>query len=181
MGQVVGTAIFLIGVLLYFENEGSGWAVAGKHANAGIVVALVGVLANAIASVMGRAANRDLPLGPPAITMVSMGIGALVLLGAGIAVQGFPPLSPLNWATLLWLAGVNTALAFTLWNHTLRTLTAMESSIINNSMLIQVAVLAWLLLGERLSGKEIAGLIVAAFGILLVQIRRRSPQKQTSD
>ena len=39
----------------------------------------------------------------------------------------------------------------TIWNYTLRTLTAMESSIINGTMLIQIAVLAWIFLGEDIS------------------------------
>ena len=47
------------------------------------------------------------------------------------------------------VAVVNTAFAFTVWNHTLRTLTAVESSVMNNTMLIQVAVLAWLILDEK--------------------------------
>ena len=33
----------------------------------------------------------------------------------------------------------NTALAFTLWNGALRTLSAMESSLINGTMLVQIA------------------------------------------
>ena len=54
----------------------------------------------------------------------------------------------------------NTAFAFTLWNHTLRTLTAVESSIIGNLMLPQIAVLAWVFLGEALTPRQKAALIV---------------------
>jgi drug/metabolite transporter (DMT)-like permease len=56
-----------------------------------------------------------------------------------------------NWATVLWLAVVNSAIAFTLWNRILRTLTAMDPSIINNTMLFQITLLAWVFLGEALS------------------------------
>jgi len=45
-------------------------------------------------------------------------------------------------------------------------------------MLIQIAVLAWLFLGESLDGKAIAGLLLAAAGTLLVQIRG-APGRQT--
>ena len=83
-----------------------------------------------------------------------------------------PPLSPLNWATIIWLALVNTAFAFTLWNHTLRTLSAMESSIINNTMLFQIALLAWLFLGQTLGRRQVAGMVLAALGTLLVQMRK---------
>jgi len=64
-------------------------------------------------------------------------------------------------------------LAFTLWNLTLRTLTVAQSSMINNTMLIQIAVLAWIFLGEHLSWVQIAGLLVAAVGAALVQISPR--------
>jgi drug/metabolite transporter (DMT)-like permease len=68
------------------------------------------------------------------------------------------------------LAVVNSAVAFTLWNRTLRTLTAMESSIINNTMMIQIPILAWLFLDEDPSGMEIMGMVLAGLGILIVQV-----------
>jgi drug/metabolite transporter (DMT)-like permease len=104
-----------------------------------------------------------------------MGIGAPPLLLAGIAGQGLPALNAQGIAILAWLAVVNTALAFTLWNRTQRTLSAVESSVINNTMLIQIAILAWVFLGERLSTREIAGLLLAGAGSLIVQIRRGGP------
>jgi drug/metabolite transporter (DMT)-like permease len=70
-----------------------------------------------------------------------------------------------------WLAVVNTAVAFTVWNHTMRRLSAMESSLINNTMLVHVAVLAWIFLGERPSPRGIIGLALVAAGVFLVQLR----------
>jgi drug/metabolite transporter (DMT)-like permease len=43
--------------------------------------------------------------------------------------------------------------------------------IINNTMLIQIAILAWLFLGEQLSTQDVFGLALASIGILLVNIR----------
>ncbi|MFN2185227.1 MAG: DMT family transporter, partial [Anaerolineae bacterium] len=139
----------------------------------GLAVAIVGVLANAFSSILGRQVNRSGELAPLAVTVVTMGAGGLVLLAAGIATQGMPRLTLAHWAIIIWLAVVNTAVAFTLWNHTLRTLSAVESSIINNTMLIQIAVLAWLFLGESLSWRMVLGMVLAALGTLLVQVRRR--------
>ncbi|MGC8165164.1 EamA family transporter, partial [Salmonella enterica] len=70
-----------------------------------------------------------------------------------------------------WLAVVNTAFAFTLWNLTLRTLSAMESSLINNAMLIQIPILAWLFLGEVITWQKGVGLLLAGAGIVLVQLK----------
>lgn len=170
--QWMGTVIFLLGTVVYFYRDVAG-GVAGESAPLiGLLIAGIGVLANAASAVLGRAVNRHERLTPLLITVVSMGIGAAVLLVSGIIVQGLPSLSPRSWLIIGWLALVNTAFAFTLWNKTLRKLSAVESSIINNTMLIQIAVLAWVFLDERLQPMEIAGLLLAAFGILLVQLRR---------
>ena len=82
-----------------------------------------------------------------------------------------PHLQLKDWVIIAWLAVVNTALAFTLWNHTLRTLAAVESSIINSTMLIQIAILAWVFLGERITLQQGAGMILAGLGAVIVQLR----------
>jgi drug/metabolite transporter (DMT)-like permease len=166
--QWAGILIFLAGVLVYFypvfipADQALGLTFAGLTVGAG-----------AVATVLGRSVNRQGTLSPLLVTALSMGIGALFLLGIGLGTQGLPPLSLAGWLIIGWLAVVNTALAFTLWNITLRTLSAVESSIINNTMLIQIAVLAWLFLGEQLGLKNVVGLILAAVGVLLVQLARR--------
>jgi drug/metabolite transporter (DMT)-like permease len=74
---------------------------------------------------------------------------------------------------MTWLAVVNTALAFWLWNKSLQVLTAMESSIINNTMLVQISLLAWLFLDESLTWVGAAGLAVASIGTVLVNLKPR--------
>ncbi len=160
-------ALYLVGVVVYFYP-----IVMPEGEVIGLVVVLIGVLANAYAAVLGREINSRSDLPPAVVTAVSMGIGAPVLLVGGIAVQGLPALSLSNWLIIIWLAAVSTALAFTLWNRTLRTLTAGESSVINNMMLIQIAVLAWLFLGEGISTQQGIGMVLAGAGILIVQMRR---------
>jgi drug/metabolite transporter (DMT)-like permease len=124
---------------------------------------------------VNRLANHS----PLLITFVSMGIGSLVLLGLGILLQGFGKLDVQGWLLIAWLAVVNTAFAFTLWNHTRRTLSAVESSIIIGLMMPQIAILAFVFLGESLNGKEIIGLICLGLGAILVQLK--SYQRAKSD
>jgi drug/metabolite transporter (DMT)-like permease len=172
--QWAGTALYLIGVLAYF------YPVALPKAEViGLVVAAAGVLANALSSILGRSVNRDGETSPMVVTVVSMGIGAVILLAGGVAMQGFPRLNLLHWLLILWLAVVNTAFAFTLWNVTLRTLSAMESSILNNTMLFQIGILAWLFLGEELTVQQGAGILLAGMGTLVVQLRRRRATART--
>jgi drug/metabolite transporter (DMT)-like permease len=84
-----------------------------------------------------------------------------------------PILNWKSWLIISWLALINTAFAFTLWNLTLKTLPAMESSIINNTMMIQIPILALIFLGENLSLKQVAGMLVAGLGVLIVQLMRQ--------
>jgi len=163
--QWLGIAVFLLGALLYF---GPTWLAEGQRV--GLLIGLLGVLANAMQGLMGRAINRSHKLPPLLVTAVSMAIGSTILLGTGLAVHDLPPLSLRSWAMIGWLAVVNTAFAFWLWNHTQRSLDAVESSLINNTMLIQIAVLAWVYLGERPSGLQLAGILLAFSGVLIVQV-----------
>ncbi len=168
--QWAGVAVAALGAAAYFAPQrGSAGAPIG-YAFAGLTV-----VANAVASILGRRANRAALASPAVITALSMGVGAAILLGAGLAVEGIPQLPATSWAIVAWLAVVNTAVAFTLWNRSLRALTAVESSVLNNTMLVQVAVLAWLFLGETRGPLEIAGLACVAIGTFLVHWRRRAP------
>jgi len=165
--QWVGIALALGGAALYFVPS-----VRPDWRGLGFLLAGVTLASNAGAAILGRFVNRRRTTSPLVVTTISMGLGAACLLGVGLGMQGLPPLRLSSWGIILWLAVVNTALAFTMWNHTLRILSATESSVINNTMLIQIAVLAWIFLGESLSPIEIAGLLVVAAGTLLVQFRR---------
>ena len=166
--------INLCGVGLYF------FPAALQHAPlAGILAVLAGVAANALSTLLNRAINRGNRLPVIVVTTVSMGIGSVMLLVSGIIVQGMPAIPLKGWGIILWLAVINTALAFNIWNYTLRTLTAMESSLINSTMLVQVALLAWLILGEDLSRQQWAGIALAAVGVVLVQLKfKRKPKAQ---
>jgi drug/metabolite transporter (DMT)-like permease len=162
-----GVALAILGSLIYFLPVDI-----PKNQTLGLMAAVFGVLANALSSIMGREINRTREYHSLQVTVVSMGIGAILLLVTGLCVEGLPAINLKSWSIILWLAIVNTAFAFTLWNHTLRTLTAMESSIINGTMSIWIPVFAILFLGENITGKELFGLIGVGIGTLMVQIRR---------
>lgn len=164
--QWIGVGLFLIGVVIFFNPI---VLLAGQVF--GFAVVLLGVLTNSLTSILGRQINLGWQLDPLLVTVVSMGIGATVLLIVGLVTQGLPSLQPIHWGLIAWLAVVNSAFAFTLWNNTLRTLSATESAIINNTMLVQIAVLAWLFLGEQLTATKIIGMFLAMIGAMVVQIR----------
>lgn len=164
--QWLGMTIFLAGSLLFFlpkaQNQGN---------LLGYGLAIFTVIGNSASSVMGREVNRRGIISPIVITSVSMGVGGIVLLALGLVFQGLPAISLNGWLAILWLAAVNTALAFWLWNKSLQVLTAVESSVINNTMMVQIAILAWVFLGERVSLLGTVGLVLASLGIVFVNLK----------
>lgn len=172
-GQWIGITLSIAGALVYFLPVDIPSAQI-----LGLVIALVCLMANAISSVLGRRVNHQSGLPPMIVTTASMGMGGLILLVVGAATQGFGQLDLAQWLIIAWLAAINTAFAFTIWNNTLRTLTAVESSIINGTMLPQIAILAWLFLDEPLTLKQGMGIALVGTGVLLVQLWRYIPGKK---
>lgn len=167
--QWCGIAITIVGTTLYFYP---GKLQPGQCV--GIVVSVFGILANAGAAILGRSINRSGGISPVLLTTITMAVGAAVLTPIGILTQGLPPITANGWLIIVWLSLANTALAFTLWNYTLRTLSATESSIINGTMLIWIPILAALFLNEKLGVKEILALCIVAAGTVAVQLKRIS-------
>jgi drug/metabolite transporter (DMT)-like permease len=169
--QWAGTLAYLAGALIYLAPVE---AQAGQ--GLGLAAAGAGMLAYAAAELLGRWVNRH-GLPALAVTTTSMGVGGGVTLAIALLTQPTPQLAPSGWLLVGWLAVVNTAVAYTVWNHTKRWLSAMQSTLINNTMLVHVAVLGWAVLGERLSPTDVAGLLLAVGGVVMVQLRHN---EQTS-
>ena len=172
-GQIAGVLLFITGAFIYFlplSNIGTQYT--------GLIVMAFGIFSNAIASVLGRNINRNKENSPFIITLISMSFGSILLMSTGLLIEGIPEIPLLSWISLIWLSGVNTAFAFTLWNRTLRHLTAMESSIINGTMLVQIAILAWIFLGESLSWNNVSGMIIASIGAVCVQLRYKKKENK---
>lgn len=174
--QWAGIAVFLLGALVYFTPLSLSAGI-----GLGLLVGLSSVVATSFGSILGRAVNRRGMLPPLGVTVVTMGIGAVVLLAIGLLTEPLPAMGWQQWGLVVWLAAVNTALAFTLWNHTLVTLSATESSLINNTMLVQIALLAWLFLGEEPTARQILGMAAALIGVALVNLPKRKKLAEESN
>lgn len=165
--QWLGTILFIVGILTYFFPISL-----LKNEVLGLAIMFIGVLTNAGSAILGRNINKNKNISPIVITFISMGTGSVILLLFGLLQNGFPEISIKNFFYLIWLALINTAFAFTIWNLTLRNLTAIESSIINGTMLIQIAILAWIFLDEKITLQEGGGMLIAGLGALLVQLKK---------
>jgi drug/metabolite transporter (DMT)-like permease len=156
--QAAGAVLVPAGAAAYFTGTLGATA-------AGLAACAVALAANAGAALLGRGINRACATGPLVTTTVSMTVGAVALLAAGAAAEGVPALSPEAIAIIAWLAVMNTAVAFTLWNFSLRQLTAGTSSVVNNAMLPEIGLLGWLVLGEAPGPWQWAGMILVSAGV----------------
>lgn len=170
--QVFGVILGLLGGVLFFSpgfqpQELLGWAI--------ILVGLVGFI---VFGALGREVARERNVGTLALTAYPLAIGGGGLLLVALPLEGLPiaPLGP--WLIILWLAIINTALAYILYNHALQTLTALQMSVMLNLSPIGTAILAWLLLDERLTLLQIGGIVVVVIAAFLVQQRRATPKPE---
>jgi drug/metabolite transporter (DMT)-like permease len=171
-----GLSLNMAGVFLYFfplQNKDNNWL--------GLLIALGCLFFNIIGSLLSRRINRGARMNAYIVSTVSIGVGGLMMLLAGIIMNGMPVFNLDGLMILGWLAVVNTAVAFPMWNYSLQTLTAMESNIISNTMLIYVAILAFIFLGEQLTRQQGIGLILTGVGAVLVQMQSIGKPKQQND
>jgi len=163
--QVGLIVLAVVGAMLYFYPAG-----VPASETLGVAVVILSLVANAVSSVMGRSINRDRIAPPLVVTGISMAFGAILLVVAGLVVEGITALTPLSVVYVVWLSIVNTAFAFTLWNKSMQTLRAVDMSIINCTMMPQIVILSILFLGEMPSLLDWVGLAILAISVSLVQV-----------
>ncbi|NOR83982.1 MAG: EamA family transporter [Ardenticatenales bacterium] len=161
--QVVGLVVALGGGALFF-SPGLG---AGELR--AVVVVGAGLLAFAVFGVLGREVARTGQVATLSLTAIPLGIGGGLALVVALVVEGLPSVSLAGWAIVLWLAAVNTAAAYLLYNHSLRTLTALEMNVILNLSPLGTAFLAAYLLDERVTAAQWVGIVVLILGVCVVQ------------
>jgi len=165
--QSIGMALALLGAYFFFSSSISGVEFTG------ITITLLSGLGWAVYMVVSRRVLTKGGLKPFSLTLFPMIFGAILLLIAATLVEQSPTITAHGWIIILWLSLVNTALAFLLWNHALERVEAFKLSILQNTMLIQIAILAWLFLGEELTLMKLMAMSMVFIGVLLVQATRK--------
>lgn len=178
--QIIFVLLAIGGALLYFLFNPE--LTTAQIQVIGLIIVIVGVLANAFSTIIGRSINQSKEVSTIVITSVSMFIGSIILLVTGLVkgliTEDLPTFSLVSIGYILWLSVVNTAFAFTIWNFVMQKLEALEISIINNTMLFQITILAVIFLGERPTAVQWVGLaVVALVGMALPIIGNRKKRK----
>jgi drug/metabolite transporter (DMT)-like permease len=69
---------------------------------------------------------------------------------------------------LAWAAGVFFAADLTFWHHSIEAVGAGLATVLGNTQLVFVGVLAWIVLGERPESRSLASVPVVFFGVILI-------------
>jgi drug/metabolite transporter (DMT)-like permease len=165
--QAVGIVVVLGGIAMFF------WPGLEPGEPLGMGILLLGMLAFSAFNLLGRRIARGREVGTLALTAFPLAIGGGSMLLIALPLEGLPHASWTVWLLILWLAAVNSALAYVIYNHSLKILTAFEMSVVLNLSPAWTAMMAWALLAERLGVLEVLGILVLIVGIVLVQRRRR--------
>ncbi len=161
--QVAGIVLVIAGAYIYFGGVPA-------DSITGVIITLVSGLGWATYLVAGRAFFKPGDIGPLGLSAFAMGVGTVFIAGSAWFIEGFTALNPSVWGIVIWLGVVNTAAAFFLWNHALQRVEAFEISILQNTMLIQIAVLSVIFLGETLTAMKLLGMAAVFVGVLIVQL-----------
>jgi len=166
--QYIGFPLALLGAYTYFQES------LAFTNPLGILVICLSGLAWASYMVLVRYLQRTKKVNSMGLTMISMGLGALGLLIISFFLEGFQPISSKGWLIIIWLSTINTAFAFYMWNHILKSIPAYRLSILQNTMLVQIGLLSVFFLDEVITVNMILGILLVLSGVILVQMKAKS-------
>lgn len=161
--QILGMIISLIGSGLFFSKK------LQADELLGIFIISIGLIGFTLFGILGRAMAKNQQVNTLSLTAIPLAVGGGVLMLIAFFIEGFPTLNLTAWSIVIWLATVNTAFAYILYNHALQTLSALEMNIMFNLSPLGTALFAWVLLDERLNIIQIMGMATVIIGVILVQ------------
>jgi drug/metabolite transporter (DMT)-like permease len=169
--QAIGIAVTLSGTVMFFSNG------LKPGEPLGLAIMSIGLIAFTTFGVLGRDAARDQKTDTLTLTAVPLALGGGLMLLVALPLEGVPHASLGTWGLVLWLAAVNTALAYVLYNHSLQVLTAFEMNVLLNLSPLWTALMGMFLLDEHLKVLQWIGMAIVIVGVALVQRPRKEKQK----
>jgi probable blue pigment (indigoidine) exporter len=147
----------------------------------GVAAGLGGAAAMATGIVLGKRWGRPEGVGVLAFTGWQLTFGGLLLAPAALLLEGLPShLTAVNIGGYLYLAAINTLLAYWLWFRGTAALAPTALSFLSLLSPVGAAVIGRLALGQHLSPLQTLGLVLALCGTVLGQLRPTARKKQLS-
>ncbi len=162
---IIGMTILVMGSLCYFYP----FSFAPEDI-LGIGLVAFSSLGYALNLALNRKLLKDKSASPAQLVAWPMILGSLFLISTAIILK-----EPFVWSSqlglvLIWLALVNGTIAFTLWTWAQKSLTILETSLINNLMLIEIALMDVFYAHRVLSGLQWFGILLVALAVVSVQV-----------
>jgi drug/metabolite transporter (DMT)-like permease len=104
-----------------------------------------------------------------AVSLVGVRLGvATLVLAVPLVLAGHLTLLRYRWRLLVFVGAINSAIPFTLFAWSLKSLSAGEASVLNATAALFAGLIAFAVLGERMSVRRSAGLMVGFVGVILL-------------
>ncbi|MBR0844453.1 DMT family transporter [Bradyrhizobium liaoningense] len=168
MRRVAGVALGLLGVFIL-----RGWGPDMRAGQGlGILLCLGGALSYGLAALAARRLLKDAaPLGTATFQLMASTV-MMAVIASTIEQPWRLPLPGLTtWLAVLGLAGLSTALAYIVFFQILRRSGATNVMLVTLLIPVTAILLGWLVLGEPISAREIAGAIVIGSALLVIDGR----------
>lgn len=166
--QTIGILVTLCGGALFFAKG----LQAGEMI--GLIIFGVGVIGFTIFGILGRQLARQRTVSTLKLTAIPLALGGAITLLVAIPLEGIPSAPPTTWGLILFLAVVNTAIGYALYNHALQVLPAFQMNIALSLTPVWTAIFGFFLLDERLVPLQMIGIGVVIAGVILVQMRKNT-------
>lgn len=166
--RVAGVALGLLGVIIL-----RGWGIETRTGQGlGILLCLGGALSYGFAALAARRLLKDAaPLGTATFQLMASSVMMAFVAGAVEQPWHLPMPGLTTWLAVLGLAVLSTALAYIVFFQILRRSGASNVMLVTLLIPVTAILLGWLLLGEPISMREIAGAIVIGSALLVIDGR----------
>lgn len=168
MRRIAGVALGLLGVIVL-----RGWGIETRPGQGlGILLCLGGALSYGFAALAARRLLKDTPpLGAAAFQLMASTVMMAVVAGVMEQPWRLPMPGLTTWFAVLGLAGLSTALAYIVFFQIIRRSGATNVMLVTLLIPVTAILLGWLVLGEPISAREIAGAIVIGSALLVIDGR----------
>lgn len=168
MRRVAGVALGVVGVVIL-----RGWGIETRPGQGlGILLCLGGALSYGFAALAARRLLKDSPpLGTATAQLMASTVMMAAVAGATEQPWRLPMPGLTTWLAVLGLAGLSTALAYIVFFQIIRRSGATNVMLVTLLIPVTAILLGWLVLGEPVSPREIAGAIVIGSALLVIDGR----------
>jgi len=166
--RIAGVVVGLLGVIV-LHGDGIGLE---RGQGIGILLCLAAALSYGVSALVARRLPSDVPpLG--AATFQMLASAAMMTVVAGLVEHPWrlPMPGATTWLAVIGLAALSTALAYIVFFQILRRSGATNVMLVTLLVPVTAILLGWLVLGEKISLREIAGALVIGSALLLIDGR----------